>query len=210
MNQEKSLPTGLFFYWYEPEQLEKHPHYWGQLCSSIHRLKFLCEELNTINKISDINEALHRFEYHMENYLHRIYELRERVAKLLKAFSGVGDIGRLKGRDTRKNEVEKILPNNPDICSQYLDLLSLLDDDIDLRNENTHNTFLSLGYHTGFDIYSSHELLAELEAQPIKYDEFVQKLKEAINQKIHFYESKINKIIELAKSLLEKMDFISI
>lgn len=213
MNQENSfysLPVGLHFYWYEPEQSENHPHYWAQLCSSMHRLRFVCEELNTINKVSDINEALYRLEYHMENYLNRIYELRERSAKLLKAFSGAGDIRKLKGKGTRKDEVERILPNNPEIWSQYLDLLSLLDDDIDLRNNNTHNTFLSLGYFTKFDIYNSHDLLIESQAQSTEYDKLVQEFKEAIDQKIHCYENKINKIIELADSLLKEMDFISV
>ncbi|RCJ40933.1 hypothetical protein A6770_36975 [Nostoc minutum NIES-26] len=213
MNQESSfnsLPVGLHFYWYEAQQSEKHPHYWAQLCSSMHRLRFVCEELNTIYNASDINEALYRLEYHMENYLNRIYELRERAAQLLKAFSGSGDIGKFKGKATRKDEVERILPNNPEICSQYLDLLSLLDDDINLRNKNTHNTFLSLGYFNGFDIYNSHDLLIELQAHSIQYDKFVEELKEAIDQKILCYENKINKIIELTESLLKEMDFISV
>jgi hypothetical protein len=210
MYQENSFnlfPVGLRFYWYESAQWEKHPQYWAQLCGSMHRLVFVREQFNTINKLSDITEALHRLEYHMENYLIRIYELRERAAKLLRAFSGEGDIGKLKGKKTRKDEVERILPNNPEISSQYLDLLSVLDDDIDLRNQNTHDTFLSLGYSNGYDIYDPHDVLVEFQAQSDEYNEFVQQLKEAIDKTIHCYENKINQIIELTEGLLEEMDW---
>ena len=173
----------------------------------MHRLVFVREQFNTINEVSDISEALHSLEYHMENYLMRIYELRERAAKLLKAFSGKGHIGNLKGKETRKDEVERILPNNPEISSQYLDLLLILDEDIALRNENTHNTFLSLGYSNGYDIYDPHDVLVELQSQSSEYNEFVQQLKEAIDKTIHCYENKINQIIELTEGLLEEMDW---
>ncbi|MCP6763272.1 MAG: hypothetical protein NHB32_31855 [Fischerella sp. CENA71] len=206
-NSFNSLPVGLRFYWYESEKWEKLPQYWAELCGSMHRLVFVREQFNTINEVSDISEALHRLEYHMENYLIRIYELRERALKLLEAFCGEKNIGKLKQKERRKDEVEKILPNNPEISSQYLDLLSILDDDIELRNQNTHETFLSLGYSNGYDIYDPYDVLVEFQAQSSEYDEFVQQLKEAIDQTIHCYENKINQIIDLTQGLLEEMDW---
>ncbi len=202
-----SLTVGLRFYWYESPHWEEHAQYWGQLCGSIHRIVFVGEEFNTINKVIDIGEALERLKYHMENYLVRIYELRERAAKLVRAFSGKGDIGKLKGKKTREDEVERILPNNPEITRQYLDLLLLLDDDIDLRNQNTHDTFLSLGYCNEYDIFNPHDVLVELQAQSAEYEEFVQQLRSAIDQTIHHYDEKIKQIIQLTEGLLKQMDF---
>lgn len=212
MSEEESFntfPVELRFYWYEFEQAEEHGKYWGQLCASMHRLVFVREEFNTINEITDINVALQRLSYHMENYLIRIYELRERAAKLIKAYAGKGDIGKLKGRKTRKEEVTKVLPSNPDVAEQYLNLLSILDGDIELRNQNTHNTFLSLGYSNGHDIFDPHDLLnIDFRPQSSEYDEFVEKLKEAVHQTVHCYEEKINQVIRLTEGLLKQLDFV--
>lgn len=212
MSEEGSFntfPVGLRFYWYEFEQVEEHGKYWGQLCGSMHRLVFVREEFNAISEVSDIDAALQRLSYHMENYLVRIYELRERAAKLMKAYAGKGDIGKLKGRNTRKEEVTRLVPSNPEIAEQYLNLLSVLDDDIELRNQNTHDTFLSLGYSNGHDIFDPADLLnVDFRPQSSEYDEFVDKLKEAVHQTIHCYEEKINQTIHLTEELLKQLDFV--
>ncbi len=202
-----TFPAGLRFYWYEFEQAEEHGKYWGQLCGSMHRLVFVREEFNAISEISDVDGALQRLSYHMENYLVRIYELRERAAKLMKAYARDGDIRKLKGRNTRKEEVIRIVPINPDIAEQYLNLLSALDDDIELRNQNTHDTFLSLGYSNGHDIFDPYDLLnIDLRPQSSEYEEFVEKLKEAVHQTVHCYEEKINQVIRLTEGLLQQLD----
>jgi hypothetical protein len=100
MTQEDSsnpLPIGLQFFWYESKPGEEHAQHWAQLCGSMHRLVFVREELEAVNSTRDIDQALERLAYHMENYLVRIYELRERAVKLLAAFSGYkGRIDQLK------------------------------------------------------------------------------------------------------------------
>ncbi len=208
-SQFNLIPIGLHFYWYESSQPEEHAQYWGQLCGSMHRLVFVREELNAVVTISNTDEALYRLEYHMENYLVRIYELRERAAKLLKAYAGDGDIGKLKGKKTREIEVKRVLPSNPDVLEQYLNLLSVLDSDIELRNQNTHATFLSLGYSTGYDIFDPHDVLnVDLQPQSAKYEEFVGNLKEAIEQTIYGYEGKINQILQITEGLLSQLDFV--
>jgi hypothetical protein len=150
------LPMGLHFYWYkpyEPKAGEEHPRCWGQLCASMHRLTFVREELSAITELPDVDLALERLAYHMENHLVGIYELRERAAKLIATYAGYrGDIGLLKARHKRHSTVAG-LDVKQAAKELYLKLLFCLDDDIALRNRNTHDTFLSLGYFTGHDIY---------------------------------------------------------
>jgi hypothetical protein len=202
------LPTGLRFFWYENKPGEEHAQHWAQLCASIHRLVFIREELEVVNNIRDMNQALERLAYHMENYLVRIYELRERVAKLLATFSGYrGNIGQLKWRETRQEALSRLLHIGPKITDQYLRLLSILDDDIDLRNQNTHDTFLGLGFSTGYDIFDPHDVLVDLQDQVQAHKDFKKRLRKEIGQAVRRYDMKIDEIIHLTRGLLEEMGF---
>ena len=208
-NPANAFPSGLHFYWYERKPGEEHRWYWGQMFSSIHRLVFVRHELESIKRISDIDLALQRLAYHMENYLLKIYELRERAAKLLAASVGYkGSLGLLKGRKTREDAVRN-LPNIDDNASHnYLRLLSVLDGDIDLRNLNTHDTFLSLGFSTGYDIYDPHDAFLDLEHQPKTHGDFKKQLRRDIRETIRQYDEKIGEIIRLTMELLEQLDFV--
>lgn len=202
------LPIGLQFYWYESKPGEEHAQYWAELCGSMHRLAYVREELEAVLDVRDIDQALERLAYHMENYLVRIYELQERSAKLLMAFSGYkGDIRQLKWRETRQKALSRLPHISESIVGQYLSLLSLLDDDIVLRNQNTHDTFLGLGFSTGYDIYDPHDALVDLQHQVREHKAFKKKLRKEISQAIERYSTKIDEINRLTRGLLEAMDF---
>lgn len=143
MGQDDStnrLPPGLHFYWYERKAGEEHPWSWGQLCGSMHRLAFVADELARNVRISDMELALARLAYNMENYLSRIYELRERAARLLIVSAGrcvTGKNGQrilkdVKGKRERRVAV-RWLSIDQQVQTTYLQLLSLIDDDIHLR-----------------------------------------------------------------------------
>jgi hypothetical protein len=202
------LPLGIYFYWEEPEDFQDHPKYWAQLCGSLHRLAYVRDELEKVTTKHDTCDAVRALEYHIENYLARIYELRERIAKLLVASSGRGEIGRLKGKRTRNNEIVNIFPENPDICEDYLCLLSLLDDDIALRNQNTHDTFLSLGYSNGLNIYAPIDLLT-IDTEPGSdiHQKFQEDIKQSVEEAISRYTEKIQQILQISRKLLFQLDF---
>jgi len=201
------LPTGLHFCWYEPRAGEEHPRYWGQLCGSMHRLAFVREELDATVELSDIGQALERPAYHMDNYLVRIYELRERAAKLVATCGGhQGSIGPLKGRDQRDGAVEGLSLNQ---CAKdrYLELLCILDDDIALRNQNTHDTFLILGYSTGHDIYDPHDAILDVQSSDPTNFGLQKTLRVEIGCTVQRYHEKISRIIDVTSKLLEDLDF---
>ena len=157
---------GLWFYWLERKPGEEHGWDWGQLCGSMHRLIFISEEFEAIRKIRDTDLALQRLVYHMENYLIRVYELRERVVKLFVTYTGYkGKEHLLKGKRTRINTIRKLTNVDQVVSDTYLELLTLMDDDIDLRNRNTHDTYLSLGLVTQHDIHDPHDALLDIQHQ---------------------------------------------
>jgi hypothetical protein len=92
----------LNFYWYETKPGEEAEAAWGQLAGAAHRLLFVCEELEACRSGARIELVLGRLEYHMENYLVRVYELRERAVALAAATSGRNEIaGLLKSKRKR-------------------------------------------------------------------------------------------------------------
>lgn len=139
----------------------------------------------------------------------RIYELRERAAKLLKLFARHdGEIRELKGRKTRRQALSNMPLISQDAKEQFLRLMSILDDDIDLRNLNTHETFLSLGYSTGYDIYDPHDALIDLQRDEAAHKDFQRKLRDEIGRTVEHYVAKIGMIQSHAMSLLKEMDFL--
>lgn len=208
-----SSPTELIFYWYECKVGEEHRWYWGQLNSSIHRLGFIQNELNAIKRISDIDLALERLAYHMENYLVRIYELRERAVKLLAVFAGCGidKIGQLKAKEKeiRENFLKKLVVEQS-VRDTYRQLLSLMDDDITLRNQNTHDTFLSLGLYTRHDIFNPQDALIDIQhQQPEMYESFRKRIRQEMRNTIQRYSDKISEIIRLTMITLKQLDYVN-
>jgi hypothetical protein len=216
MKQDDStdlFSTGLWFYWYERRPGKEHQWYWGQLVGSTHRLQFIRDELLRAARVSDIDLALERLSYQMENYLTRVYELRERTAKLLLASAGHHADARLlkevKSKKTRQTAVEKLTAIDQRLQDTYLELLALIDDDIDLRNQNTHDTFLSLGLSTGGDIFDPPDALLDVQHQPPQICErFKRKLRSQIREAIKREDAKISEVIRLAWKILEQADFV--
>jgi hypothetical protein len=198
------LSTGLRFYWVEPNAGDdEHRRYWGELCASIHRLVFVREELDAIVKLSDIKLALERLAYHMENFLVRIYELRERAAKLVATCGRLkGDFRVLKACDRREIAVRELSINQL-AQDLYLELVDILNDDIDLRNQNTHDTFLSLGYFSGDNFWDPVYALLDLETD----ERIKETLRDEIDRTVQRYGERIQRIIDVTMKLLEHLHF---
>jgi len=210
-NTTNLFSTGLWFYWFERKAGEEQQWYWGQLAGSVHRLGFIGEELLRVARVSDIDLALQRLSYQMENYLIRIYELRERAAKLVAALVGRSSdtqlLRDLKGKRARQDAVEKLAAIDPQVRDTYLELLALIDDDIDLRNQNTHDTFLSLGLSTGHNFFDPQDALLDVQHQfPNRYGEFKRRLRSQIREAIKRETDKISKVSRLTWRLLKQMD----
>lgn len=157
----------LEFYWYETKPGEEAGTAWGQLAGASHRLHFVCEEMEACASDADIERALERLEYHMENYLVRVYELRERAVAVAAAIDGRRQIaGLLKSERRREEALQMLQEGGCAFCRQLRMLLTSLDADISLRNQHTHDKFLSVGIWTDNDIYDPADALLDLSGRP--------------------------------------------
>jgi hypothetical protein len=208
------LQGSLQFYWYEFHPSEKVDQYWGQLAGSTHRLVFLREELESVGKEEDIDLALSRLEYHMENYLSRVYELRDRVFSLVSAVtSSKKTVEALRYQKKRSNALRSLQAKANGIVQPLEYLLKLLDEDIGLRNFHTHDTFLKLGCYIDYggfgDIFDPHDTLVDLTSDAQGRKRFEEFLWKEISSLVERYRVKIDTVIEATITLLKEIELLT-
>jgi hypothetical protein len=195
----------LQFYWYEINPGEDAGHYWGQLAGSMHRLHVIADELDQITEGTDISLALTRLAYHIENYHMRVYELRERLVSLIMSIANCSKstAGKLKKPTERARAIATLRQSIPNLTQSLSRLLILLDNDIDLRNQHTHDTFWRLGLFTGNDIYDPDDALLDLTEQSEAKAELEAVLRGEIERLIEKYKNKINVVLDDTWKVLE-------
>ena len=179
----------LEFYWYETKPGEEAGTAWGQLAGASHRLHFVCEEMEACASDVDIERSLERLEYHMENYLVRVYELRERVVAVAAAIDGRRQIAGLLKSERRRDEALQML-------------LVSLDADISLRNQHTHDKFLSVGIWTDNDIYDPADALLDLSGRPEAEEVLRDFLREEIQRLVDEHVTKGKAVFDATWALL--------
>ena len=200
-------PIRLEFAWIEMKPGEKAGYQWGQLAGSAHRLRFVADEIERAYEEKDIEPALNRFVYHAENYLTRVFELRERLLRLLKAVTGrEDDVGRLRRPEMRSEAVKSIQANSTKPINVPVQLLELLDDDIRIRGQHTHKSFLDLYIYTGDDLYDPHDALLDLQRKPEDRKLLEDLLRKEIRRHMEEYREKIDTIFEMTWDFLEQVD----
>ena len=181
----------LEFYWYETKPGEEVGTAWGQLAGASHCLHFVCEEIETCASDTTVERAIERIVYHMENYLVRIYELRERAVALAAALDGRREVARmLKSVRHRTGALQMLREAGAAFCGELESMLDGLDADIALRNQHTHDKFLSVGIWTESDIYDPSDALLDLSNQSDAQRRLRKFLKEEIQRLIGEYVAK--------------------
>jgi len=170
MSNDVDSPTaesGLLFYWYEIRPDEEASTWWGQLAGGMHRLITVREELEALRTQRNVEKAMRRLESHVESYLVRAYELRERALGLLASQTQQAKaVERLRHPKQRNDALSSLKLTAPELTTAVGHLLSLLDDDIGLRNLHTHQFYLNLGLFTGSDIFDPYDALLDLSDHP--------------------------------------------
>jgi hypothetical protein len=183
---------------------DKICHYWGQLAGSTHRLYVIVDELENGAEEDNLELALTRLAYHVENYFVRIYDLRERAIRLLEAMTGQKtEVKKLKSPSKRKRARAIASLNIAAASAQAIvQLLDMLDADIKLRNGQTHDTFLNLRLYTGEGIFDPHDALLDLKGKPDAKAQIESVLREEINRLSVEYRDKVDGITKAAWGLL--------
>lgn len=181
----------LEFYWYETMPGEEADTVWGQLAGASHRVHFVCEEIRACSSDTTVESALDRLVYHMENYLVRVYELRERAVALAAVIDGRREVaGLLKSLRHRAGALEMLRERGATFCRELENLLVGMDADIALRNQHTHDKFLSIGIWTENDIYDPSDALLDVSCQPEAQSYLTEFLKAEIHRLIGEYATK--------------------
>jgi hypothetical protein len=154
----------LQFYWYEIKPHETRGARWGQLAGAMHRLRFVCDEIEAALATKNVSLMIKRLEYHADNYVTRAYELRERLVKLLIALGLDSDTaGQLKAHGSRREEaLQRLRVFDAQVAAAVTSLLEALGHDLSERNRHTHDTFLSLGVVIDGQPFDPDDVLLEL------------------------------------------------
>jgi hypothetical protein len=202
---------GLYLYWVDKKPGEKMKPgeegatWWGQLAGSMHRLASVREELEALRMQRHVERAMRRLESQVESYLFRVYQLRERALRLLASRTHQKkDIIRELERPKRRNyALSRLKPIAPELTDAVEHLLSLLDDDIGLRNKHTHDFYLNLGLYTGSDIYDPYDALLDVSEKPASRRELETLLRREVKKTAQRYVHKVEALLEAVKKVLE-------
>lgn len=188
----------LEFYWYETNPGEETG------TAALARLCFVCEEIEMCVADARVEPTLERLAYHMENYLVRVYELRERAVGLAATIDGRAEIAKLlKSARHRRRALDMLQVRGFSFHSELECLLPLLDADIALRNLHTHDKFLTLGLWTENDIYDPADALNDLTSQPEEQRLLREFLAGEIRRLIEEHTKKAKALFDATRALLD-------
>lgn len=201
-------------YWYEvpPGEEEVPPAkkqgvIWGQLIGSVHRLYEVRDELQSATRLRDVRARLRRVALAVENYLYRAFEVRDRSIQLLAFVTGDTEgVKQVRHRRQRATAFRRLGSKAPILVGRTQRLFELLDSDVMLRNEHTHEQFLALGLFTGDDIYDPHDALTDVEHDPQALSALVNVLNTGIRCLRREYLVRIRQIADAALEVAEASD----
>jgi hypothetical protein len=198
----------LEFYWYEAKEGEEISDRCGQLTGSIHRLHRVTDELDSVVEENDIERGLTRLAYHVENYLNHVFELRDRALGFVSAITGQPKaVEQLKNPKRRAVAIKRLNGLNAAQSRAISRLFACLQADIELRNRNTHETYLALGLYTGDDVKDPHDVPLDVEGwRPVDRTRLESTLRREMERVVARYRGKIRTVVSLTMTLLQHTD----
>jgi hypothetical protein len=165
----------------------------------------VADELDSAVEEADVERGLARLAYHVENYLNHIYELRERAIRVVAALTGQPkEAEKLKKPELRAAAIGNLRSIDAAQAGAISDLLNWLQADIDLRNQNTHDTHLRLGLNTGDDIHDPHDALLAVKSQPVHRRALEKVLRQEMKPVAEEYRDKVSIVVSLTLELLRQ------
>jgi hypothetical protein len=143
----------------------------------------------------------------MENYLVRAYELRERAVSLAANIVGRREVaGLLKSKRRRGAALQSIQNTGSLFVGALETLLASLDADIALRNQHTHDKFLSVGIWTDNDIFDPADALLDLSERSEAYLQLCDFLREEIGRLVNEHVTKGRAVFDATWAFLNVTD----
>jgi hypothetical protein len=197
----------LQFYWYETEPNRQADAWWGQLAGGMYLLVPIREDLEALRTKRNVEKAMRRLESCVESYLVRAYELRERALGLLVSHTHQAkEVERLRHPKHRPDALSRLKSADQELTTAVENLLSLLDDDIGLRNLKTHNLYLSLGLYTGSDILDPYDALLDVSDKPAGRRKLETLLRREVKKTAQCYFDKVDALLQAVQKVLDAGD----
>ncbi len=192
--------------YYECPPGEERQHAWGELAGSFHRLTTIGDELMEAAKHRRIEKALARVQLHVETYLARAYELRDRAVSLTQTvFPEEPQLGALKKPEKRAACIERLARKDQRFAVALDELLGLLDDDTLLRNTHTHTNYVALRLFTSENNFDPQDTWDHLKDRP-QAPVFRRLLRRAIQKVAVQYAVRIQGICKAGWTLADSAD----
>jgi hypothetical protein len=139
-------------YWYQPD--DKSDGRARASLRDIHRiineLTLIRDELSQIYNKEDAEEATAFCRFHYDNFLFRVYMLRDRIWDILATLANMKREG-IRKASFRMNVLSEIRRCYNEIFNMFSLFDELVRSDVDRRNVATHGAFLHLGMSVGTD-----------------------------------------------------------
>jgi hypothetical protein len=116
------------------------------------------------------------------------------------------DVEKLRHPKQRPDALSRLKSVDQELTATVENLLSLLDDDIGLRNLHTHHFYLSLGLNTGSDIFDPYDALLDLSNKPASRRQLEALLRREIKKTAQRYVDKVEALLEAVQKVLEAGD----
>jgi hypothetical protein len=199
-------PWQLAVYWYEPQgnKRERLLDCCGELLGSTHKLTFVSGEFDAILEMERLETAFEYLDYHLENYLGRVYALRDRLLTALALFTGQ-ETDDFRHPDRRPNAAKRLEPLAPRPVQLFLELQSLLDDDIRTRNTDVHKSFFHIWLHSGNDVWEASDVLLDAQRENM-YPDIERRLRELLARFVQSYRERIDRVVDLTYEFVRELE----
>jgi hypothetical protein len=210
-DEPKDDPWKLATFWYEPpgddkEQLEICC---GEMLGSLNKLTFVRLELEETAEKEDLDTAYEYLDYHFENYLVRLYAMRERLVNALGLLRAIKistkwkpkskdwkqDSHALKTQKKRQQAASSFEAVAPKATKIAMELLDVMDDEIETRNMDTHNAFFHIWLYDGSNVWEPMDVLTDVR-QKKERREIEARLRTLLRRFVEEHCKKIELIVE--------------
>jgi len=164
------VPDIMKVYWSKIRSNEGIIAQWAELGHAMLRLKFVVSELELgMKNLKDL-QSIYRVQCLLANYYAYIYEFQERLFSFISAMTRTSKkkVKEMLLKPNQEVTLLSVLPTNTKDCIVPLkQILGILADDIDIRNTQTHDTFIRLAFNEGLRWVDIEDVWWELEEDTV-------------------------------------------
>ena len=173
----------------------------------LHRLSGIGDELDEAAGHRQLDTALRRVQLHVEGFMNRAYELRDRAIHLTqRLFPREKKVGAMKKPADRPARIAVLALTDRDYASALDAFLGTLDHDMLIRNQHTHQFYVSFRLCTDTDDFEPLDAWGEVKMDPHYAPVFGRHLRTSLREVVGEYGGRIRRVHDGGLRLAEAAD----